>query len=82
MNYDNTWMDSVTLLPQRRWVDRIVYWVVSNEDVKRNEYLSHQHRGGIEYQIGVTDKNLQEFGRFQTGPEQLGDTVLSLAQRN
>lgn len=64
------------------WVDRIVYWVVSNEDAKRNEYLSHQHRGGIEYQIGVTDKNLQEFGRFQTGPEQLGDTVLSLAQRD
>jgi len=63
------------------WVDRIVYWVMSNEDAKRNEYLSHQHRGGIEYQIGITNKNIQEFERFQISPEQLGDTVLSLAQR-
>ncbi len=63
------------------WVDRIVYWVVSNEDARRNEYLSHQHRGGIEYQIGITNENIQEFEHFQTSPDQLGDTVLSLAQR-
>ncbi len=63
------------------WVDRIAYWVMSNEDAKRNEYLSHQHRGGIEYQIGITNKNIQEFERFQIRPEQLGDTVLSLARR-
>jgi hypothetical protein len=63
------------------WVDRIVYWVVSNEDARRNEYLSHQHRGGIEYQIGITDKNMQEFERFQTSPNQLGDAVLSLARK-
>ena len=64
------------------WVNRIVYWAMSNKDVKRNKYLSHQHRGGIEYQIGITDKNIQEFKRFQTSPEQLGDTVLSLCQMN
>jgi len=46
------------------WVDRIIYWVMSNEDAKRSEYLSHQHRGGIEYQIGITDKNIQEFECF------------------
>lgn len=63
------------------WVDRIVYRVMSNEDVKQNEYLSHQHRGGIEYQIGITNKNVSEFGCFQTNPEQLGDTVMSLGQK-
>jgi hypothetical protein len=63
------------------WVDQIVYWIMSNEDVKRNDYLSHQHRGGVEYQIGVTDKNMQEFERFQTNPEQLGDVVLSSVHR-
>jgi len=63
------------------WVDRIIYWVVSNEDAKRNEYLSHQHRGGIEYQIGITNKNIQEFERFQTSPDQLGDAVLSLTRK-
>jgi len=63
------------------WVDRIIYWVVSNEDARRNEYLSHQHRGGIEYQIGITNKNIQEFERFQTSPDQLGDAVLSLTRK-
>jgi hypothetical protein len=62
------------------WVDRIIYWVMPNEDAKRSEYLSHQHRGGIEYQIGITDKNIQEFERFRTNPERLGDTVLSLGR--
>jgi hypothetical protein len=63
------------------WVDQIVYWVMSNEDAKTSEYLSHQHRGGIEYQIGVTDKNLHEFDRFQVVPDQLADIVLSLASK-
>ncbi len=63
------------------WVDRIIYWVVSNEDARRNDYLSHQHRGGIEYQIGITNKNIQEFEHFQTSPDQLGDTVLSLTRK-
>ena len=43
------------------WADRIIYWVLSNDDVKGNKYLSHQHRGGIEYQIGITDKNIRDF---------------------
>jgi hypothetical protein len=47
------------------WVDVIVYWVLSNEEVKQNEFLSHQHRGGIEYQIGIKDTNIQEFGVFR-----------------
>lgn len=63
------------------WVDRIAYWVISNDDVKQSEYLSHQHRGGIEYQIGVTNRNISEFERFRTDPEHLGNTVMSLAQK-
>ena len=63
------------------WVDQIAYWVMSNEDVKTSKYLSHQHRGGIEYQIGVTDNNLHEFERFQVAPDQLADAVLSLASK-
>jgi hypothetical protein len=63
------------------WVDRIVYWVMSDGDAKKSQYLSHQHRGGIEYQIGITDKNLQEFERFQVSPEHLGEAVLSLARK-
>ncbi len=64
------------------WVDQIVYWALSNDDAKTSKYLSHQHRGGIEYQIGVTDKNLREFNRFQVAPERLAEFVLSLASNS
>jgi hypothetical protein len=47
------------------WVDQIVYWVLSNDDVKGSNFLSHQHRGGVEYQIGITQRNLTEFEQFR-----------------
>lgn len=46
------------------WVDQIRYWVLSNEEVKASRYLSHQHRGGVEYQIGITRENLGEFNMY------------------
>ena len=60
------------------WVDRIIYWVLSDNDVRTNAYLSHQHRGGIEYQIGITDKNIDEFGVYRTEASELCDKVISL----
>ncbi|MCD6567673.1 MAG: hypothetical protein J7K94_02940 [Dehalococcoidia bacterium] len=59
------------------WVDVIVYWVLSNSQVQSNSFLSHQHRGGIEYQIGITDKNILEFDRFRTNPLDLAKKVIS-----
>jgi len=58
------------------WVDRIVYWVLSNEEVKGNKFLSHQHRGGIEYQIGITDRNIEEFDAYRVDPGSVADTVI------
>lgn len=57
------------------WVDRIVYWVMSNDDVKTNKHLSHQHRGGIEYQIGITHKNIREFDAYQAGATSLASVI-------
>ena len=48
---------------------------MSNEEVKQNNYLSHQHRGGIEYQIGIRNTNIQEFDTFKI------DDATALAQR-
>ena len=59
------------------WVDRIVYWVLSNQAVRTNRYLSHQHRGGIEYQVGVTHKNIAEFDVYAVDPASLVETILS-----
>ena len=58
------------------WVDRIIYWVMSSKEVKENKYYSPQHRGGIEYQIGIADKNITEFDAYKVEPNKLGDTVL------
>lgn len=47
------------------WVNRIVYWVMSNDEVKNNSYLSPQHRGGIEYQIGMRQNNIRDFNVYR-----------------
>ena len=47
------------------WIDRVVYWVLSSHEVQNDEPISHQHRGGVEYQIGVTDRNLGDFDQYR-----------------
>jgi len=63
------------------WVDSIVYWVLSRAEIKENPYLSHQHRGGIEYQIGVTEKSVGEFDKFRVEPARLAQAVIAKASR-
>jgi len=58
------------------WVDRIVYWVITNEQVKNNKYRSHQHRGGVEYQIGITDRNIRDFDAYRVDPSEIGKKVI------
>ena len=61
------------------WVDKICYWVLSNNEVKNHPTLSHQHRGGIEYQIGVTQGNLRDFDKYLVEPNALADVILGKA---
>jgi len=63
------------------WVDRIVYWVMTNYEVKNNQYLSHQHRGGIEYQIGITEKNISDFDKFIVAPDKIGNMVIKKGEK-
>jgi hypothetical protein len=63
------------------WVDEIVYWVMSNDEVKANKYLSHQHRGGIEYQIGITKKNIREFETYKAQADRLVKVALRKGRR-
>ena len=57
------------------WVDKIGHWVLSNEEVKQNDFLSHQHRGGIEYQIGIRNTNIQEFNAFRVEAAALTNAI-------
>lgn len=63
------------------WADQIVYWVFSNDEVTKNKYLSHQHRGGIEYQIGITDKNITDFDRYRVTPSEIGSKVIEKGRK-
>lgn len=63
------------------WVDKIIYWVLSKEEVKNNKYLSHQHRGGKEYQIGITKDNIAEFDKYKTEPNKLSEVVLEKGKK-
>ena len=58
------------------WVDKLVYWVISNDEVKNNRYLSHQHRGGVEYQIGITHINISDFDPYQVEAPDVAKTVI------
>ena len=58
------------------WIDKIYYWVLANKDVKDHPMRSHQHRGGIEYQMGITDKNFKEFESWLVEPDHLVSIIL------
>lgn len=57
------------------WVDKILYWVLTNKEVKLHPIRSHQHRGGVEYQIGITEKNINKFKKFLVEPHRLVDGI-------
>jgi len=63
------------------WTNKILYWVLTNKEVKTHPIISHQHRGGIEYQIGITDKNIKEFKKFLVNPKQLVNTIFKRVKK-
>lgn len=57
------------------WIDKIYYWVLTDKEVKNHPMRSHQHRGGIEFQIGITDKNFNEFKKFLVQQNKLVEII-------
>ena len=62
------------------WVDTIRYWVLSHDDVKNSPSLTHQHRGGVEYQIGIKDKNIDAFAKYLVDATSVADRVIELGK--
>jgi hypothetical protein len=58
------------------WTDRIMYWVLDSTEARNSPYISHQHRGGVEYQIGITERNIKNFDRFSVESSQVGNKVV------
>lgn len=63
------------------WINKILYWALTRKEVKSHPVISHQHRGGVEYQIGITDKNINDFKKFLVSPNQLVDVIRSKVKK-
>lgn len=58
------------------WTDKVVYWVLNSNEAKASPHISHQHRGGIEYQIGITERNIREFDQYSVEAINIGNMVI------
>ena len=63
------------------WVDCLIYWVLSKEEAASNKYLSHMRRGGIQYQIGINNTNIDEFNDYMVPAEEVSQRVRQLGGR-
>ena len=60
------------------WRDKIRYWVLTSDEVKKNKYYSTgQHRGNVgEGQLWITDKNIKEFETYEVNSENILDMIV------
>ena len=65
------------------WRDIIRYWVLSSNEVAANRhYSAGQHRGNIgEGQLHMRNDNIQDFAKFEAGPDKLEDAIRMAHQR-
>lgn len=51
------------------WRDKIRYWVLSNDEVKNNQYYSQgQHHGNVgEGQLWIKETSINEFAKYEVG---------------
>lgn len=61
------------------WVDKSCYWVFPHNFIENHPHLSPQHRGGIEYQLGITERNLTDFDKYLVEPRQLVNVIIRRA---
>ncbi len=60
------------------WRDVIRYWVLSSEEVKKNEYYSDgQHRGNVgEGQLWITEANIDKFKEYEVSVRGILDSII------
>jgi hypothetical protein len=65
------------------WRDKIRYWVLNSDELKRNKYFSKgQHRGNVgEGQLHLNRDNISEFCRYEVKSTGIKQAVISAYQR-
>ncbi len=66
------------------WTDKIRYWLMTSDEIKKNKYFSTgQHRGnkGYEGQMHVKTENIKDFKEFEVTPKEIAIGLEKLAGR-
>lgn len=71
------------------WRDKIDYWVMSSEDVRKNPLLSNQHRASqfsesgevVEGQIHINNGNYSDFEKYRVQVRDIYDKVIAIGKR-
>lgn len=65
------------------WRDRIRYWVLSSDEVEKNQYYSQgQHRGNVgEGQLWLKDSNISDFDSYEVGVRDILERIIEKAKK-
>jgi len=65
------------------WRDVIKYWVLSSNEVSKNQHYSKgQHRGNVgEGQLHITHENISDFGEYEIVSNKLGGAIRAAYKR-
>ena len=65
------------------WRDRIRYWVLSSDEVEKNQYYSQgQHRGNVgEGQLWLKDSNISDFDSYEDGVRDILERIIEKAKK-
>ena len=59
------------------WIDKTKVWVMDKDDVQNSRFYVHQHRGSINYQIPITNLNIDKFEQFSVPYGKIKDAVVN-----
>jgi len=66
------------------WTDKIRYWFMTSEEIKKNKYFSvGQHRGnkGYEGQMHIKTENIADFEKYEITPNEIFEKIKKLSSR-
>lgn len=66
------------------WTDKIRYWFMTSQEIKKNKYFSvGQHRGnkGYEGQMHIKTENITDFEKYELTPSEIFEKIKKLSPR-
>lgn len=65
------------------WRDKIRYWILNAEEIKKNKYFSKgQHRGNVgEGQLHLNHDNIAEFRRYEVKSTEIKEAIIKAFER-